>query len=247
MRDDTYLTLTDVQNCPLYGYCTDMGKEEICTHTCTRGDNMNFFLASSNLPKPYWNLDKLDFNELQTDEIARYMKYMFVNIDHFVHRGFNAYFYGWSNTGKTTWATGLLVRYLQFVSSYGTHRVPAVYVNVPELLGDLKYFSGRVNPWLDELMQDIKHCALVVWDDLLLTELTPFEFQTLYRLINGRLAENLSNIFVNDDSPEDLMITNRKLYSKVCNHSSCIEFTQDVTGKVLKFENLIGTTEEDNS
>ena len=205
---------------------------------------MNYFLAVSELPRKYCALPYLEIKEIENPDTRSFLEYMFYNIDRFVDEGYQAYFFGPTGTGKTAWAAMALAQYLKKVSKDGMHRVPGVFVAVPELLRKLKYYTGRVNTWLDAFIDDIKNCPIVVWDDLTLTDLTPFELQFLYSIINERIDNCRCNIYTNVTTPKELFMSCSRLYSKVCENSSCIEFTGKSMRGTYTFTDLIRESEE---
>ena len=243
-RDERYYTLINTEHCMLRRWCQDFGNKYVCNMHCQRGDNMNYFLAVSELPRKYCALPYLEIKEIENPDTRSFLEYMFYNIDRFVDEGYQAYFFGPTGTGKTAWAAMALAQYLKKVSKDGMHRVPGVFVAVPELLRKLKYYTGRVNTWLDAFIDDIKNCPIVVWDDLTLTDLTPFELQFLYSIINERIDNCRCNIYTNVTTPKELFMSCSRLYSKVCENSSCIEFTGKSMRGTYTFTDLIRESEE---
>lgn len=228
MKDDNYYSLLNPEYCYIKTVCPDYGKKDVCVKLCRRGDNMNYFIATSGLPKRYRNILKLDPDTVTNSSTLRFLEYLFNNLEYFIDNGFCAYYYGAEGTGKTSWAAAVLNKYFRIASRYGSHRVAGLYVSVTTLLTDLKRYPNHTNSRIEEYIQDIESCPIVVWDDLFLTEYSPFELTWLYRLTHNRVINGLSNIYISTISPMELMSFNKKLYYCMCSNSTSVEFNQEI-------------------
>ena len=76
---------------------------------------------------------------------------------------------------------------------------------------------------------------LVVWDEVALKTLTPFEMENLLSLINNRIELGKANIYTSNISPEGLLeLVGDRLYSRIINRSEVWEFREGDKRKLTK-------------
>ena len=222
-RSDKYYTLMNTDYCYFRKCCPDFGTEK-CNYQCRQLDGMKWLIDLSNLPKKYRFPQKLSSDLIPNEDTKRYVEYLIGSIDHFVKKGYNAYFYGDVGTGKTSWAVKALTTYFNNIASSIDHEVRGLYISVPSFLRDVKLSMTYRNEDFHELLETIKECDLIVWDDIMQTDPTAFESQWLYSYINERIADGRANIYTSNISPDELSKLDARLHSRICHLSDCIEF-----------------------
>lgn len=222
-RSDLYETWLDTdkcwfkQNCGLYG-------TEHCVYNCSQFEQTHYLLCLSNLPKKYTEPQHLDLTVL-SQECYPYISKLYKDSIDFVNRGGQVYLYGDAGVGKTSWATQILTNYFANISIQSHFQCRGLFISVPSFLRDAKFYITYKNSNYSELLETLKVCDLVVWDDIMQTNPTDYESQWLYSYINERIQNNLANIYTSNLSPHDLSEVDKRLYSRVCVGSDCIEIT----------------------
>ena len=245
MRKDLHLTMYKTDYCWYRDVC-DKFKSEDCCWKCKRMQQTKFLLDLSNLRPVHIKPYRLDYDGL-SKECENYLNGIFYNVSYFVDNGFNAYFYGGTGTGKTSWACKVLKTYFSAVAESTNFTCRGLFISVPMLLLNIK---RNIKPStyiedFDELLDDIQKVDLVVWDDIIQTSPTDFESQWLYTLINERLLRKKANIFTSNLSPEELEIVDTRLHSRVCTISDCILFDCGDKRNSRKFSDVVNEFLED--
>ena len=148
------------------------------------------------------------------------------NIDKFVYKGSNLYLYSsTAGNGKTSWAFRLLRAYVNKVWYKEDIRPIVMFISVPRFLLELKSNISQKSEYIEEIEKSILDCDLVVWDDIGNKVGTEFEVSHLLSILDTRLNNNKSNIYTSNLNQEDLhSFLGDRLYSRVYNYSTCIEF-----------------------
>lgn len=149
------------------------------------------------------------------------------DIKNFVSCGKNLFIHS-ENTGngKTTWATKLLMQYLQSIMLNVSIEPHALFIDTISFLTQLKYtFNGGKNDKIDYILKWVNKVDLVVWDDIGSSKLSEYEQNLLFTLINERLNSCKSNIYTSNakDAMMPELLGNR-LYSRVVTNSECVVF-----------------------
>lgn len=248
MREDLYVTILDTKYCPFRYVGCNEADTEVCDWKCKRCDGMNYLMALSNLPKKYRRHQDLDYDLLTDGTTVKYLQYMAYNIEYFVKNAFNVYFYGDTGTGKTSWAVKMLTNYFSAICDRNGHNVSGLFISVPQLLRDIKYYMTKPNEDFLELIESIKTADLVVWDDILQTSQTAFESQWVYSFINDRLMNCKSNIYTSNVTPDELKSSDARLHSRVCTESDCLLFScNDLRGSKKYSQAILQTEKELNN
>lgn len=220
MRDSNYSRLTDVSHCWYKSICDNCGTEK-CTYICKRFTQTDYLFQLSNLPKSMWKSMKLDDSMLST-ETAEVLNTILNDCEFFVRRGFNLFLYGETGVGKTSWAIKIMNNYFAVIAEKNDFSVRGLYINVPSFLRDSKlYLTYKSDDWI-ELLNTIKTCDIVIWDDIGQTDATKYESQIVYSYINDRIIAKKCNIYTSNLSPEQFADVDSRLYSRICEGSDCL-------------------------
>ena len=159
------------------------------------------------------------------------------NIKSFVTEGKNLYIHSAiCGNGKTAWSLKLIQAYLNKIwpESSGCR---ALFINVPRFFLALKDSISSQNDYIDHIKANVLEADLVVWDEVGVKALTPYEHEHLLNFINTRLDCGKSNIYTSNLQPAELKEKiGDRLYSRVVNLSEEIVFNgQDKRGiKVVR-------------
>lgn len=211
----------DRDNCWFKEKCELLNTED-CRETCRRYRYLDFLAESALLTKSQQHPPKLTCNEtdekqfIQLSEIKR-------DIENFVKEGHNLVIQSeFTGNGKTSWALKLLMQYL---SKLGYNEKPrALFINVPKFVMMKKdMISGYIHPNLKYILDNIEKVDLVVWDDIAVTEMTPYDYLNIYVHINSRIDNGKSNIYTaNYIRGKMENILGDRLYSRVMLYSQVI-------------------------
>lgn len=214
-------------DCVWYKDVCNLADTGDCTSRCIRFMEMRRLCELAELPKQNYLPPKLYADG--SDRVAfRELMGVKQSILDFVHNGSNLYIYSESTgNGKTSWATRLLVSYFNEVWSGNGFNCRGVFVFVPKLLAMHKAsFSGDESD-LKSLVHKIYTSDLVVWDDIAVQSLTPYEHTLLLTYIDYRITNGLSNIYTGNADEENMKdFLGQRLYSRVWGTSRHIHFTE---------------------
>lgn len=146
------------------------------------------------------------------------------NIVSFVQEGGNLCLTSkYTGNGKTSWAIKLLQTYLHYTAGGNYENLKGMFVSVPEFLLKLKDFN---NPISNTYKQRLQNVDLVVWDEVALTGVTPYDYNQLYVYIETRMMAGKANIFTcNYSTQEELeQVLGSRLTSRIWNSSQVLEF-----------------------
>lgn len=148
------------------------------------------------------------------------------NIEDFVNSGNNLLITStMTGNGKSSWAIKLLMSYLDVIWYRAPLEPMALFVNVPTFIFETKSAFGKSSEYVEYIKDNVLKCPLIVWDDIGLKTLTPYEQDLLYTYINRRIDMNMCNIFTtNLDAESFKTCMGDRLYSRVYNGSQVIIF-----------------------
>ena len=224
MRKDLHMTKHNTEDCWYRDYCEKFGTEDCCWK-CRKMQQTKFLLDLSNLSRVHKRPLALDIRKVNK-EAGQYINEVLSDPEFFVKRGYNAYFYGPTGTGKTSWACKILLNYFSAIAETNNSVCRGLFISVPELLRDLKFDITHPDNMPDfvEFVHTIQDTDLVVWDEIGDLNYTNYECQWVYSFVNHRIANKRANIFVGNCTPETLSAADPALYSRICTGSDCIEF-----------------------
>ena len=213
----------DVEKCPFYDSCNHID----CDTFCLKKYKSNHYFELGFIPE-----NKRCKLPLRVDSDGRDIEAFNTlsnvekNIDKFVYKGSNLYLYSsTAGNGKTSWAFRLLRAYVNKVWYKEDIRPIIMFISVPRFLLELKSNISQKSEYIEEIEKSILDCDLVVWDDIGNKVGTEFEVSHLLSILDTRLNNNKSNIYTSNLNQEDLhSFLGDRLYSRVYNYSTCIEF-----------------------
>lgn len=210
-----------MQTCWYKGNCN---KEiDNCEQECIRYKYMSILVEKSNLPPQLRKVNKLYPCPTEVESYQK-LKQIKDDIYNFVKKGNHVYIYSTTcGNGKTTWASKLVLAYLDKVWSYGAVKTRALFVHTPMLLNQLKsQFLNEVS--IEEYINAVKEADLVIFDDLGITKLTDYDLGNLLEIIDYRINTGKSNIYTGNLDEDGLIrIYGGRLASRIYNLSHCIE------------------------
>ena len=208
MREDIY----NPRNISCCWYKNICDKE--CTSSCGQFTQLDYMLQLSNLPL---NCQDIQFVNSDLMMPSMYEKLESINehIYDYVKKGINLYMHGQPGCGKTFWAMRFLKSYLSIIAPTNFYKCRGLFVFVPSLLRDLKLNITNPIKDIQEFINDIKNCDVVIWDDIFLMQETNFEAQWLYSLIGERMLAKKANIVTSNVSLTELYKTNKRLHSRL--------------------------------
>ncbi len=221
MREDSYIPKTDTSKCWYKETCDSYGTD-ICRQSCKPFKQTDYLLQMSNLPVKKQNPARLDITYL-SEQSALILPRILENIYSFVREGFNLYLYGDTGSGKTSWAIKIMNNYFASICEKNIYEPKGLYISTASFLRDAKLQMNYKSTDYYELLSTIQKCDIIIWDDICQTDLTSYESQCLYSYINERIFSKKCNIFTSNLSPEDLKNVDKRLYSRVCVGSDCVE------------------------
>ena len=245
MRDDLYCRNTDISRCWYREICDNVDTEQ-CSPYCRRYTQTDYLFQLSNLPESCWSSRRMDITFLSED-VSKTLLMILQDCEFFVKSGYNLYLYGESGCGKTSWAIKILNNYFAAVAETNDFTVRGLYINISAFLADAKLHMAYKSDNYYELLQTIKRCDLVVWDDVGQTDPTNYESQLLYSLINDRMLARKSNIFTSNLSPEQLERLDKRLESRICKGADCLHITGEDMRSKHTYKSFIEELENDGT
>ena len=195
-----------MNDCFVKDICTMCNTKE-CNGSCFMYNFYNRILAQSQLPKKLQHADDIRLIPDDVDlEAFRKLARIRADIVNFVTEGKDLYIYSAdAGTGKTTWASKLLVEYFKCMD-YRSN--PGAYVNVTDLCSRYKnrFLSEEKDPELLEFIKLLKEADLVIWDDMgAMDKYTPSDKTLLFGILDSRINNGKSNIYTSNINPSRLV------------------------------------------
>lgn len=198
-----------MQECYARSYCKGFDTN-ICNYECVAYHQLNNIFELSGMPKRYRhhiplvpeNIDRQKFLELKdwitvTEENGKFKH----NVIDKVQAGLGLLL--WSETkgnGKTSWAAKIMQAYFRAVGLRNNLRTRGIFVNVPELLEQMRNNMNFPTEEHTALMHNLKTVDMVVFDDIGTESPTNWVREQLYIIINKRYSEGLCSIFTSNMS-----------------------------------------------
>lgn len=213
------------KNCWLYNQCN----HKDCNTFCLRRFKLDYLYNQSLIS--YEQRKKIDLkldSTLLDKEVFDTLHQIELNILDFINTGSNLYL--WSNmtgNGKTAWSLRLIQSYLNKIWVKSDLCCRVLFINVPKFFLSLKDNISEKSDYVAQIKSNVLKADLVVWDEVALKTLTPFEMENLLSLINNRIDLGKSNIYTSNINPKDLLnIVGDRLYSRIVNKSHILEFRE---------------------
>lgn len=183
------------------------------------------YLEQSNLPLRYRKSIPLYPEEVDAAAFER-LNQIRQDIQNFVSQGQNVLICSnYVGNGKTTWASKLLLEFLQKVENSYYSSPPGLFINVTSFLNEkrLAISDNQLLEKVQQLEKQILTSKLVIFDDLGVRDLTPYDSNNLYYWIDYRTANNKSCIFTSNLLPEQLIEgLDPRLYDRIVNYSEIV-------------------------
>lgn len=161
------------------------------------------------------------------------------NIFNFVNKGQNLLLYS-ANTGngKTAWAKKLLLSYLNSIVLTSDYIPRCLFISVPKFLNELKENINKPSDYITYIKENINTVDLIIWDEIGVKNLSPWEHDLLFSYINNRIENGKSNIYTSNLVPEQLkQILGDRIYSRIIQLSTLIQFNGKDKRALMKGDN----------
>ena len=148
-----------------------------------------------------------------------------LNINDFVTKGKNLLIFS-KNTGngKTSWSKKLLLAWFTNIIYFTDYTCRGLFVNVVRYFNELKNNINKSSDYIEHINTYMDKADLIVWDEIGIKNITPFEHDNLLNCINMRLENGQANIFTSNMTPEELKEKlGDRLYSRIVQSSIVIE------------------------
>lgn len=196
----------------------------ICDGNCIRFYKMQYLLNASLLPVSEQKVIKLVADDEDLQAFTE-LKEIQNNINSVVSEGKNLLLFSKiTGNGKTEWVKKLLFTYLDSIWHKADFEPRALFVNVPTLFNRLRDNIDKKSEYIDIIKKYITKVDLVVWDEIGVKTLTPFEHDHLLSYIDQRVVSGKSNFYTSNLNEQELMeALGDRLYSRIVNMSKVIE------------------------
>ena len=203
--------------CPFY-------KKEKCCESCVRYIKMYYLVNNALLSKKQQCPIKL-YAEPIDEENFKILASIKKNIFSFVKDGKNLLLYSKiTGNGKTAWALKLLLSYFNKIWAEDDFTVRGMFINIPRFFNAIKEDIRESQEYVKHIRDNVLKADIIVWDELGVKTLTPYEHDYLLSYINARLDAGKSNIFTSNLKETELFeILGNRLYSRIINSSQLIE------------------------
>ena len=190
-------------------------RTERCQKTCPLYLEMNYMIVNCGMPDatPYIKtLIPTTDTEVKSYERLQNIK---GNIVDYVTAGHDIFIVSnYSFTGKTSWAIKLMYRYFDRIWSGNGFKVRGYFLYVPDFVTKLKAFSYKETAEYKEIMHNLEHCDLVIWDAITDVTLNEHEQGLLSSVLGKRFMKGKANIYTGN-AKVDLEVLGRNLADKI--------------------------------
>ena len=190
-------------------------RTERCQKTCPLYLEMNYMIVNCGMPDatPYIKtLIPTTDTEFKSYERLQNIK---DNIVDYVTAGHDIFIVSnYSFTGKTSWAIKLMYRYFDRIWSGNGFKVRGYFLYVPDFVTKLKAFSYKETAEYKEIMHNLEHCDLVIWDAVTDVTLNEHEQGLLSSVLGKRFMKGKANIYTGN-AKVDLEVLGRNLADKI--------------------------------
>lgn len=230
-----------MEDCYARSYCTKFRDIHQCNYECVAYHQMNNIFELSGMPKRYrYELplrpDEIDLPKFRAlkewieveEKIVDGKRKFYHKVLEKVKSGRGLYI--WSDTkgnGKTSWACKIMQAYFRAVGVTNDLRTRGLYINVPELLEEMRQNMDNPTPEHREKLRLIKEVDLVIFDDIGTESPTRWVREQLYILINKRYSESLCTIYTSNISLAQLgheEVLGDRIASRINGSCDIIEF-----------------------
>lgn len=183
--------------------CGEVDKES-CNPSCIRYLEITSLLEQSNIPKSRWSRHKLQPDNCDLHAFKQ-LKDIQLHIEDFVENDNFLYLYSTTcGNGKTTWSIKLLLQYFNEIWSGNGFKRRGLFINVPSFLSKCKDVISHPDADFENMRRDLPNTDLVVFDDMITTKLSNYDYSTLLTYTDQRIFNGKSTIFTGNIPPEHL-------------------------------------------
>lgn len=205
----------DKDYCPYRKVCKLYDTQD-CNGSCIRYMKMHYLLENSLLTKKQQSPAKLlpDDVDIKAYEDLDAIKR---NIVEFVNSGKNLVICSASTgNGKTTWAVKLIMKYFSEIWSTDSFNTRGLFINVAKYLSELKSNISQKSDYISHIRENVLDADIVIWDDLGSKDMTQFEFDEIFNIIENRVELGKTNICTSNNTKEKLKeMFGDRLYSRL--------------------------------
>lgn len=229
------LMIDENKNC----WLTEACNQKDCDTFCLRRFKLNYLYTQALVSEEQRKRVVLRVDDDLTDsQIFDQLQFIAAHIEEAVRGGLNLYLYSSiTGNGKTAWALRLLQEYFNKIWVRSDLTCRALFINVPKFFLALKDNISEKNEYIAQIKANVLKADLVIWDEVALKTLTPFEMENLLNLINNRIDLGKSNIYTSNISPEELLVlVGDRLYSRIIKLSTVLQFKGQDKRFLKKFD-----------
>lgn len=200
-----------------------------CDEHCPSYKNTKINFEKSNLPEKYWWPFPIKRTKIDSQEIDKILEIK-NNLEKFVQDGKNVLLQSSKcGNGKTSLGIKLLQKQIEL-----NHRrcaisyPPAFFIYTPSLLLEARKSISSKDTNFEYIRHVLKHCPLVMFDDIGCIPLKDYDLLILSTVIEERLLKGLSNIFTTNLQGEALKeLLGERLYDRISRLSCVVTLRAD--------------------
>ena len=202
--------------CPLY--------DDKCSAGCVRFLKMHFLANNALLTKKQQHPASLIAEPIDKESFIK-LNNIKKDIKNYVDKGNNLLIHSKiTGNGKTEWCLKLLMSYFDKIWAEDDFTVRGLFVSVPRLFNCIRENIDENSDYFKHIKSNFYEADIVVWDEIGLKTLTPFEHQYLLNFINDRITNGKCNIFTSNLNTDELLNTlGDRLFSRIVNASDVVE------------------------
>lgn len=216
--------------------CLDYQNKDLCHCACPMYKQYQHLVNTAYIPERLQYAENLQMTPGKDANEFKYLENIRKDIVNWVEEGNNLYLY--SNepgNGKTTWSIKLMCTYFDRIVEQVHFERRGLFLNVDEFIVAKKAAITKRNPDLEAVEAIIPTIDLVIWDDIGMMPLSPYDHSFLYTLINQRIVNNKSNIFTSNVIDELLQTrVGTRLCDRILNTSDIVEFINPSQRKPIR-------------
>lgn len=215
------------ENCWLKDNCKKYKNSGCPSTACPKFIKLDFFYRESNLPdtKRTKTTLVLDSDNSDINEYS-YLSQVEKHIKEFVSCGYNLYIHSRTcGNGKSEWAIRLLQAYFNSIWYEHPLTCAGMFLSVPGYFINIKENLYNNSDEIKKLNNNILNSDIVVFDDVATKNITQFEAEQLFSIVDFRMNSNKSCIFTSNMDTNDMYsLLGARLASRIVNFSKEIQF-----------------------
>lgn len=198
-----------------------------CSRPCIFYSKLDYMFWCSRLPKRYQKNIQLT-PSVEDLPAYRQLRDIKNSIVEFVDSGQSVFIHSpETGNGKTVWATKLLCKYFERTWPENQMEPTGIFISVSNFLERTKagFSDPEINYEMLTLTELLCIVPLVVFDDIAVGGYTEYDMKTLYRIINERNLNGLSNIYTANLNETDIeKILGKRLFSRIKENCITVRF-----------------------